>query len=126
MAITFSIDNNRFLTGIQQLTLDETALLQNDDVAASYDGTFNTLTSAALDTAFITFISNLFPADPAEDNALSFLAGGRAASSSDTFIQVTANADETVENLFFSIPAGSTGLIPGMTTLAGEQLYIHI
>src|SRR4051794_26094511 len=101
MAITFSVDNDRTLAGDQQLTLDETALLQtttdssglandvDDDVGATYNSTSNELT-AALDPAFVTFISNLFTLDAAEDTALSFLAGGRAASSSDTFIQVTA------------------------------------
>src|SRR6267154_49049 len=140
MAITFSIDNDRATPLNQQLTLDETAGLQtivdanglatndpDDDVATTYDSGTNVFASTALDTAFVTFISGLFPSDPARDTALGYVAGGRAASSSDTFLQVTATAGETVDNLFFSIaPGNPTGLIPGMTTLAGEALYFHI
>src|SRR4029078_3478068 len=77
--------------------------------------------------AFVTFISGLFSPGLDRDTALGYVAGGRAASSSDTFLQVTASAGERIENLFFSInPAAPTGLIPGMKTLAGEDLYFHI
>src|SRR5438132_10444234 len=104
MAITFSIDNDRTLTGIQQLTLDESGGLQttldtngapndvDDDVAASYNSSTNVFTSAALDTAFVTYISGLFPTDPARDTALGFVATVGGASSSSSFIQVTPTA----------------------------------
>jgi hypothetical protein len=142
MAITISVDNDRTLTGIQQLSLDQTAGLQttvdangapndpDDDSAASYfngvDTTTNSFTSAALDATFLTFINNLFTTDAAEDTALGFAANVGVAASSSTFVQVTASAGETVSNLFFSLPSGSSGLIPSVTTLANEPLYFHI
>lgn len=137
MAITFSFDNDLVLAGIQELTLDETSGLQTGadtdgvidyDCDLAYSGPGGNLTSTTLDAAFLTYLNGLTFADAAaRDAALGFAATVDGSSSTDTFIQVTASAGETVNNLFFSVnPAAPTGLIPGMTTLAGDALYLHI
>ena len=47
-----------------------------------------------------------------------------AASSSSTFIQVTADSGETLNDL--KLLADSSTALTGITTLAGESLYVHV
>lgn len=139
MAITFSIDNDRTLAGTQELALDESFGIQSDgdpngvidyDVSATYSGSGGTLSSAALDAAFLTYINGLIFADAAaRDAALGFVADNGAASSISDFVTITPTAKETITNLFFSLDpdyADENGAIIGMKTLDGQALYFHI
>ncbi|MBV1692410.1 hypothetical protein KRR38_33430 [Novosphingobium sp. G106] len=151
MAISITVDNDRNLLGTQQLDLDESASLQttadangtatgdkDDDVLATYNSTSNVFASGAggLDVAFVNYISGLFPdLDPAgqpaldavRDTALGFVANVGGASSSTSFIQVTATAGETISNLFFSLaPSAPSGAINSVKTRANEDLFFHI
>ena len=124
MAITFSFDNDRIASGIQNLTLDQTAGVQappdGDDInvfltAGQLDG---------LDAAFETYLASLGLSAAQKD----FAVLTDAASSSSTFIQVTPTAGEQVSDLRFSIlndPVTQNKLV-GVQTLAGEDLYFHV
>lgn len=128
MAITFSIDNDRTTAGIQNLTLDQTAGTQtptdgNDVNLAVVSGQLDGFgpTANVLDTGFETYLSGL-GLDTDDKNFAALVDG---ASSSSTFIQATANAGETFTDLRFVDP-GSTNLVTGLQTLAGEALYLHV
>ncbi|MBC2667178.1 hypothetical protein H7F51_16785 [Novosphingobium flavum] len=109
--------------GIQN-SADSTAPLTDNDVALSYDPATNQLTSAVLDSEFLTFLMGLNAADSAEDAALGFAASVGGASSSDTFITVSATDGETIDDLFFS--ATGNGMITSVTSLDDEVLYFHV
>lgn len=128
------------ITVLPSLTLDESLGLQNgldpdldagainpatdDDVAEAYDSTSNQLTGGLADV-FEDYIEGLFASgSAAQDTALGFSAAVEAAASAANFITVTANAGETLTNLFFSVTG--TGLISTTTSLAGEALYFHV
>jgi Domain of unknown function (DUF5801) len=122
------------ITVAPSLVLDETTGLQNgadltipttdNDAELSYDSTANTLSSPTLDAAFLTYLQGLFAADAAEDAALGYAARVEGASSATNFISVTADAGESIDNLFFKVTGN--GLISTATTLAGEALYFYV
>ncbi|PKB25760.1 hypothetical protein B0I00_0967 [Novosphingobium kunmingense] len=133
MAITINVAPSLVLdeTDGVQYGADSTVPQFDYDVLVGYDDTSNDLTSPsllpdrALDAEFLTYIEGLFAADAAEDAALNFVELIGGASSSGSFITVTAGAGETVNNLYFSVSNGN-GLITTVKSIANEDLYFHI
>lgn len=120
---TFSIDNDRIALGDQDLTYDQSGGVQTlgtTDTGNEIDVTLLAGELDGLDTAFETFLAGL-GLSAAQKN---FAVLTDAASSSSTFIQVTADPGETLNDLKFL--ADSTTALTGVKTLAGESLYVHV
>src|SRR5262245_6977193 len=95
---TFSIDNNRSAIGIQDVTYDQSAGVQTTATTDTGNEVDVTLTGGALDgldAGFESFLASLTLSTAQKD----FAANTDAASSSSTFIQVTADSGETLNDL---------------------------
>jgi hypothetical protein len=122
---TFSIDNDRATLVIDDVTYDQSAGVQTL-VPNTDDGNEVDVTSSAagqldgLDSGFETFLAGLNLSSAQKD----FAVLTDAASSSSTFIQVTADSGETLNDL--KLLADSSTALTGITTLSDESLYVHV
>jgi hypothetical protein len=120
---TFSIDNDRVAPDIQDVTYDQSAGVQTPvttDTGNEVDVTLSNGELDGLDSGFETFLAGL----GLSDDQKSFAVLTDAASSSSTFIQVTADSGETLNDL--KLLADSSTALTGITTLDGESLYVHV
>jgi len=111
MSVTITING--------ELKLDQTAGLQDDDVAL--DVVAGSLTGG-LDSQFLAFLNAL----GLSDDQKAFAANVEGASEPN-LVSVTADAGETVGKLFFSDSTGNDlegVLVPDVTTLDGAPLYL--
>jgi hypothetical protein len=121
---TISIDNDRVTAGIQDVTYDQSAGVQT--LVTTDDGNEVDVTLSAagaldgLDSGFETFLATL-NLSAAQKN---FAVLTDAASSSSTFIQVTPDSGETLNDL--KLLADSSTALTGITTLDDEPLYVHV
>jgi hypothetical protein len=120
---TFSIDNDRVTSGIQDVTYDQSAGVQT--LGTTDKGNEVNVTSSAgqldgLDSGFETFLAGLNLSSAQKD----FAVLTDAASSSPTFIKVTADSGETLNDL--KLLADSSTALTGITTLTGDSLYVHV
>jgi hypothetical protein len=120
---TFSIDNDRVTSGIQDVTYDQSAGVQTL-VTTDKGNEVNVILTGGeldgLDSDFEAFLAGL-NLSPAQKD---FAVLTDAASSSATFIQVTADSGETLNDL--KLLADSSTALTGIKTLAGESLYVHV
>lgn len=120
---TFSIDNDRGTIGIQDLTYDQTAGVQipaTTDDGNEVDVTLSSGELDGLDPDFETFLTGL----GLSTDQKNFAVNTDAASSSSTFIQVTADSGETLNDL--KLLADSSTALASLKTLAGESIYVHV
>jgi hypothetical protein len=120
---TFSIDNDRGTDGIQDVTYDQSAGVQTPvttDTGNEVDVTLSAGALDGLDSGFETFLAGL----PLTDDQKAFAVLTDAASSSSTFIQVTADSGETLNDL--KLLADSSTALTGITTLDAKSLYVHV
>ena len=126
---TFSIDNDRVLAGIQDVTYDQSAGVQTPVTPPSLDDDGNEVDVTlvgdpgeldGLDAGFEAFLADLSLTDAQK----AFAVLTDAASSSATFIQVTADSGETLNDL--KLLANSSTALTDITTLAGDSLYVHV
>jgi hypothetical protein len=120
---TFSIDNDRLTNDIQDVTYDQSAGVQTlatTDKGNEVDVTLTVGELDGLDSGFETFLADLNLSSAQKD----FAALTDAASSSSTFIQVTADSGETLNDL--KLLADSSTALTGITTLTGDSLYVHV
>ena len=125
MAITFSIDNDRTTVAIDDVTYDQSAGVQTlitADTGNEVDVTLSGNPSQldGLDSGFETFLANLNLTSAQKD----FAVLTDAAKSSSTFIKVTADSGEKLNDLKFL--ANSSTALTGITTLTGDSLYVHV
>src|SRR5690242_13406997 len=136
MAISFSIDNDRVLPNIQDVTLDQSSQIQTqgttdkgNDVDLSLSGGTPNIDgfgpNPGLDAGFETYLSTLSLTTAqlnfAAGNAATGSADAEGAQSSSNFIQVSATNGETISDLFFKIlddPVTHNQVV-GMQTLDG-------
>ena len=117
---TFSIDNDRLTAGIQDLTYDQTSGVQSPPDG---DETNVTLTAGeidGLDAGFETFLAGL----GLSTDQKNFAVNTDAASSSNTFIRVTADSGETLNDL--NLIADSSTALTTIETLAGDSIFVHV
>ena len=130
MPVTISIDNNRATPLVfDPLVVDQSAGSQDNDLNLDFTDTASLndpLTGSSYHATFLSLINGLSASQLSEAQK-AFAANVDGAISSTDFIQVTATGGETVSNLYFSGVGGSalSGVaVTGMTTLAGEQIYV--
>ena len=130
MPVTISIDNNRATPLVfDPLVVDQSAGSQDNDLNLDFTDTASLndpLTGSSYHATFLSLINGLSASQLSEAQK-AFAANVDGAISSTDFIQVTATGGETVSNLYFSGVGGSalSGVaVTGMTTLAGEQIYL--
>jgi hypothetical protein len=118
---TFSIDNDRLTSGIQDLTYDQTAGAQappdGDEVDVTLDG-LNQLDG--LSAGFKTFLAGL----SLTSDQKSYAVDTDAAVSTSDFITVTADSGETFNDL--KLIADSSTALTTIQTLDGDSLYVHV
>jgi hypothetical protein len=118
---TFSIDNDRVTSGIQDLTYDQTSGTQSppdgDEVNVTLDGATQLDGLAA---GFKTFLAGL-SLSTAQKN---FAVDADAAVSNADFITVTADSGETFNDL--KLIADSSTALTTITTLDGGSIYVHV
>jgi hypothetical protein len=120
---TFSIDNDRVTDGTQDVTYDQSAGVQTPattDTGNEVDVTLSGGVLDGLDSDFQTFLAGLGLSTAQK----AFAVLTDAASSSSTFIQVTADPGETLNSL--KLLADSSTALTGIKTLADESLYVHV
>jgi hypothetical protein len=121
---TFLIDNDPVTGGIQDVTYDQSAGVQTPNTTDTGNEVDVTLSVSnqldGLDTGFETFLTGLSLTDEQKD----FAVLTDAASSSSTFIQVTADSGETLNDL--KLLADSSTALTGITTVTGDSLYVHV
>lgn len=120
---TFSIDNDRNTIVIDNVTYDQSAGVQTPfttDTGNEVDVTLSGGVLGGLDSGFLNFLGGL----TLTDDQKAFTANTDAASSSTTFIKVTADSGETLNDL--KLLADSSTALTGITTLAGDSLYVHV
>jgi hypothetical protein len=120
---TFSIDNDRVTSGVQNVAYDQSGGVQTlatADTGNEIDVTLLAGELDGLDSGFETFLIGLGLSAAQKNYAVLT----DAASSSSTFIQVTADPGETLNDLKFL--ADSTVALTGITTIAGGSLYVHV
>ncbi len=130
MPVSISIDNNRATPAIfDPLILDQSAGLQDNDVNLDFVDTASPsdpLTGAGYHATFLALINGLSATQLTEAQK-AFAASVDGAISNPDFVQVNVTGGETVSDLFFSGADGgalSGTLVVGMTTLAGEPIYL--
>jgi hypothetical protein len=121
---TISIDNDRTTLVIDDVTYDQSAGVQNLGTTDKGNEVNVTLSAAGqldgLDSGFETFLAGL-NLSSAQKN---FAVLTDAASSGSTFIQVTADSGEKLNDL--KLLADSSTALTGITTLSDESLYVHV
>jgi hypothetical protein len=120
---TFSIDNDRLTSGVQDITYDQSGGVQTlvtTDDGNEVDVTLSAGELDGLTSDFETFLAGL----GLSVGQKNFAALTNAASSSSTFIQVTADPGETLNDL--KLLADSSIALTGITTLAGDSVYVHV
>ncbi len=129
MPVSISIDNNRATPAIfDPLIIDQSAGLQDNDVNLGFVDTASPsdpLTGAGYHATFLALINGLSATQLTEAQK-AFAATVEGAISNTDFVQVTAG-DEEVSDLFFSGAGGAAlngVLVTGMTTLAGDPIYL--
>jgi len=122
---SFSIDNDRVAPNIQDVHYDQSAGVQTqltpdtgDEIDIALDGS-NLLDGEA--AGFKTFLAGLSPTLSTAQKT--FAVGSNAASSSSSFIQVTADPGETLNDLKLQ---ADPSVALNIQTLAGESLYAHV
>jgi hypothetical protein len=119
---TFSIDNDRVAANTQDVAYDQTAGAQTQATTDKGDEVNVILTSGeldGLDAGFETFLTSL-----ALSTAKDFAVLADAASSSNTFITVTADPGETLNGL--ALQADSNTALANLKTLTGGSIYVHV
>jgi hypothetical protein len=120
---TFSIDNDRVTALIQDVTYDQSAGVQTP-ASTDKGNEINVIKTAGeldgLDSGFETFLTGLGLSTDQKD----FAVLTDAASSSNTFIKVTADSGETLNDL--KLVADSSTALANLQTLDGESIYVHV
>ena len=130
MSVSISIDNNRATPLVfDPLIVDQSAGIQDNDVNLDFTDTVasnDPLTGAAYNATFLGLINGL-PASQLSEAGKAFAANVEGAISNTDFVQVTVSGGDVVSDLFFSGSGGAAlngVLVAGMTTLAGDPIYL--
>src|SRR4051812_26334182 len=117
MAITISIDNDRVATGTQSLIEDESSGVQTPSTTDT-GNEINVTLNLGLLGGFVQPFNDYLNGLSLSAAQKQFAADHDGASSSSTFVQVTASNNETITNLIFSDSTGNAldgDQVAGMT-----------
>jgi hypothetical protein len=130
MPVTISIDNDRSTPLVfDPLILDQSAGVQDNDVALDFTDTADPndpLVGALFDSSFLGLVNTLSATQLTEAQKI-YAATVKGAVSNADFVQVNVTGGDVVSDLFFSGAGGAPlegVLVTGMTTLAGEPIYL--